>query len=202
MDAISKYTVDQLRQLIEHGKPGNIPAEAVRQIELMEVVRSMYSKYETKTMIINTLMSPVYGVSRNMANKIFVDALNYFYSDNKIKSEAWRQIYANKLEDLAAYALACDDIAQSRRCLKDAAQMRGVFDEKVQEIPDELRQRPIVIYTINPEQLGLARANRQELAKMIDEIPDINDSDRKRVKRDAGVFEFQLFEETNETDQD
>ena len=80
--------------------------------------------------------------------------------------------------------------------------MRGVFDEKVQEIPDELRQRPIVIYTINPEQLGLARANRQELAKMIDEIPDINDSDRKRVKRDAGVFEFQLFEETNETDQD
>lgn len=179
-----------------------MPAEIVRQLELMELVRSMYSKYETKAMIINTLMSPVYGISRNMANKIFVDALNFFYSDNKIKSDAWRQIYANKLEDLAAYALACDDISQSRRCLTEAAKMRGVFDEKVQDIPDEMRQRPVIIYTINPEQLGLPRVNRQELAKMIDEIPDINDSDRKRVKRDAGVFEFQLFEESNETDQD
>ena len=103
----------------------------------------MYSKYETKTVIINTLMSPVYKLSRQQANKLFVDSLNYFYSDNKIKSDAWRQIYANKLEDLSAYALACDDIAQSRRCLNDAAKMRGVFDEKVQNARtfDQQRRR-------------------------------------------------------------
>lgn len=202
MDAISKYSIEQLRQLIENGNPSDLPAEVVRHLELMELVRSMYSKYETKTVIINTLMSPVYKLSRQQANKLFVDSLNYFYSDNKIKSDAWRQIYANKLEDLSAYALACDDIAQSRRCLNDAAKMRGVFDEKVQEIPDELRQRPVVIYTLNPEQLGLARANRSELAKLIDEMPDISDSDRQRVKRDASAFDFTLFEENNETDQD
>lgn len=202
MDAISKYSIEQLRQLIENGNPSDLPAEVVRHLELMELVRSMYSKYETKTVIINTLMSPVYRLSRQQANKLFVDSLNYFYSDNKIKSDAWRQIYANKLEDLSAYALACDDIAQSRRCLNDAAKMRGVFDEKVQEIPDELRQRPVVIYTLNPEQLGLARANRSELAKLIDEMPDISDSDRQRVKRDASAFDFTLFEENNETDQD
>lgn len=202
MDAISKYSIEQLRQLIENGNPSDLPAEVVRHLELMELVRSMYSKYETKTVIINTLMSPVYRLSRQQANKLFVDSLNYFYSDNKIKSDAWRQIYANKLEDLSAYALACDDIAQSRRCLNDAAKMRGVFDEKVQEIPDELLQRPVVIYTLNPEQLGLARANRSELAKLIDEMPDISDSDRQRVKRDASAFDFTLFEENNETDQD
>ena len=203
MDAISKYSIEQLRQLIETGNPSALPPEVVRQLELMELVRSMYSKYETKTVIINTLMSPVYKLSRPQANKLFVDSLNYFYSDNKIKSDAWRQIYANKLEDLSAYALACDDIAQSRRCLNDAAKMRGVFDEKVQEIPDELRQRPVVIYTINPEQLGLTRANRADLGKLIDEMPDISDDDRRRVKRDASGFEFTIFEEdSNETNKD
>jgi hypothetical protein len=202
LDAISKYSVDDIRQLIETGEPGKLPAEVVRHFELMEITRAMYSKYETRAVIINTLMMPVYGLSRAQANRLFVDTMNFFYTNNKIKAEAWRNIYADKLEDLAAYSLALDDVPAARRCLNDAARMRGVFDDKVHEIPQEMRQRPVVIYTINPEQLGMKRANSRELAKLIDQMPDLTDQERGRIKRDASVFDFTLFDQNDEADQD
>lgn len=179
-----------------------MPANLVRYLELLEIIRAMYNKYDTKSFIVNTLMSPVYGFCRRDANRLYFDALNFFYSDNEIKQSAWQNIYAEHLENLAYYAIEKDDLDVARRCFIDAANMRGVGKEQKNEIPPEMLARPVVIYSIDAAKVGIPKASRPELAQFIDNLPEISERERVRVKRDAGVFETTLFEDLITNDEE
>jgi len=194
-DALEAVDLNILQHYITTGKSSGLPNDVVIYLELLEMVRSMYSKYETKNFIINTLMAPVYELSRKLATQLYFDALNFFYSDNSVKQKAWENIYADHMEKLAYYAIERDEIENARRCFMDAAKLRGVGREERSEIPQEMLNRPVIIYTLDPEKVGLPMASRKELAEFIDNIPEISERERVRVKRDAGVIETTLFEE-------
>ena len=181
-----------------------MPANMVRYLEIIEIIRAMYSKYETKSFIINTLMTPVYGFCRRDANRLYYDSLNFFFADNDVKQKAWQNIYAEHLENLAYYALERDELDIARRCFMDAANMRGVNKDEKNEIPAEMLNRPVIIYSIDPEKVGIPQASRRELAQFIDNLPEISERERVRVKRDAGVIETTLFEDiiTNDSKPD
>jgi hypothetical protein len=187
--------LDVLQHYIKTGKGSNLPEDLIMYMELLDMVRALYSKYETKSFILNTLMSDQYGLSRYMATQIYIDALNFFYSDNQIKQKAWENVYAEHLDKLAYYALETDDLETARKCFLDAAKMRGVGGDERANVPKEMEQKPVIIYTINPKQVGIPTASRLELAKFIDEIPDITERERARLKRESGVSEATLFEE-------
>lgn len=165
-------------------------------MELIELVRGMYSKYETKGFIVNTLMAEPYGLSRVRATRLYYDTLSFFYSDNNVKQKAWENIYATHLDNLAYYALEKDDIETARRCFLDAAKMRGVGREEKVDIPEEMLNRPVIIYSIDPAKAGIQPASRRELSDFIDNLPEISERERVRIKKDAGVIETTLFEET------
>lgn len=165
-------------------------------MELLEIVRSMYSKYETKNFIVNTLTTDIYGLSRYQATSIYFDALNFFYADNGVKQKAWENIYANHLDNLAYLAIEKDDLDTARKCFLDAAKLRGAGNEQGREIPKEMLSKPVIIYTIEADQVGIAKADRKALAEFIDNIPEISERERVRLQRDAGITEVTLFEET------
>lgn len=171
-----------------------MPNDVVLYLEMLELVRSMYSKYETKNIIIKTLTSPVYGLSREKALTIYYDSLNFFFADNNVKQKAWESIYADHLDNMALFAIEKEDLDTARKCFLDAAKLRGVGRIEKSEIPQEMLTRPVIIYTIDPEKLGIPQASRKELAEFIDNLP-ISERERVRVKRDAGVFETTLFED-------
>lgn len=183
-----------LQHYITTGK-SNLPDEMVIYLELLELVRSMYSKYETKNIIINTLSSDVYGLSKNEATNIFYDALNFFFSDNKVKQKAWENIYANHFDNLAYLAMEKDDIETARKCFLDAAKLRGAGNEQGREIPREMLSKPIIIYTIDPEQVGIPQTSKKDLAAFIDNLPEISERERVRLQRDAGITDITLFED-------
>lgn len=169
--------------------------DLVIYMELLEMVRSMYSKYETKDFIVTTLMGKPYELSRLRATRLYYDSLCFFYSDNEVKQKTWENIYAEHLDKLAYYAIEKDDIETARRCFIDAAKMRGVGREEKAELPVEMFNRPVVIYTIDPEKAGIEPASRRELAHFIDNLPEISERERVRIKKDAGVIETTLFED-------
>lgn len=195
MDALERVDLNLLQDYINAGKTETLPDDLVVYLELLEVVRSLYNKYETKNFIIKTLMSPVYGLSRYLAHRLYVDSINFFYADNEVKQKAWEKVYADHLDNLAYYALEKDDIETARRCFLDAAKLRGVGREEKADIPEEMLNRPVVIYTIDAARAGIPAASRRELAEFIDNIPEISERERVRVKKDAGVIETTLFED-------
>lgn len=194
-EALEQVDLNILQAHINSGRADTLPDKLVIYLELLEVVRAMYNKYETKSFILNMLMSPVYGLTRKRATQLFYDALNFFYADNQVKQKAWENIYADHMDRLAYYAIARDEIENARRCFKDAALFRNVGRDEKTTVPDEMKQRPVVIYTMDPEKVGLPVANRKQLAEFIDNIPEISERERVRIKRDGGVTEVKLFDD-------
>lgn len=193
-EALENVNLDLLQHFIKTGKH-NFPDDLVIYLELLELVRSMYSKYETKNFIINTLMSDIYGLSRHFANKLYYDALNFFYSDNSIKQKAWENIYANHLDNVAYLALEKDDLDTARKCFLDAARLRGAGKNSGWEIPSDYATKPIVIYTMDAEEAGIPQVSKKELAEFIDNLPEISEKDRIRLNKDAGLIESNLFDD-------
>ena len=200
-DALENCDLNMLQDYITKGLVDKMPDDLVIYMELLEMVRSMYNKYETKPFIIRTLTSKTYGISRYMANKLFYDALNFFYADNEVKQKAWENIYAQHLDNLAYYALEMNDLETARRCFMDAAQLRGAGREEKSEMPAELFARPVVIYSMDAEKAGLQSVDRKQLAAFIDSLPEISEKERVRIKKDAGLQEIKLFEDYEEDEQ-
>lgn len=182
-----------LQHFIETGACDVIPDHISLYLEQLDMVRSMYAKYESKSFIINTLLLVYKDLSRYNANKIFNDALNFFYLDNDVKQDAWRNIYAEKLENAALLAWEKNDLEAYRRLISDAAKIRLSKVEPTQ-IPDELLDRRPVFYTIKASDVGIEEIPRNQLAEFIDKL-EITEQEKEKVKNDARVSDFLLFDE-------
>lgn len=182
--AFERITYDQLQVFIDSGKQNSMSTELVEYLTLLEMVRALYDKYRTKKYIIDLLAQPPYELSRYLAQKIYADTLNFFYSSNPIKREAWANIMADKLEKLAELSIADNNFDNAFKCYSKVADLRMGKENQV-EVPLELRDRRPVFYTINPADLNMPPVNRRKLAQFIDGLTDIPQDERSRLHRDA-----------------
>lgn len=197
---LTKVDYDLLQQAIASGNSKSLSPELIQYLDHLDVARSMYAKYESKRMIINTLMSPAFGYSRYNANLIFSDAMNFFYSNNEIKKEAWLNIYAERCDELAFLAIEKDQFEEARRLIKDAATYRGCLNEGKEEMPAEMYRRSLTIYTMDPEDVGIKRESRSQLSKFIDSIAEITEEEKSQLKRDALVDQPDFFQTLDQGD--
>ena len=175
---------DQLQLFVEQGRTDKMPEKLVEYLQVMELIRSLYDKYKSKKFIYNLLKLPPYNLSEYRINKVYTDALNFFYSDNTIKRQAWANIYADKFDKLALLCIEADDYQAAGKNFEIAAKLR-MGEEKEQVIPSELRDRRPIFYTINPKEVNFPKVNRRELAQWIDQLPDITLEERARLHRDG-----------------
>lgn len=191
---LTKVDYGLLQQAVSAGKSNALSPELNQYLDILEVARSMYSKYESKRAIINTLIAPTFGYSRYSANIIFQDAMNFFYSNNEIKKEAWRNFYADRCDELALLAIEKDQFEDARRLMKDASLYRGLFEEGKEEMSADMYKRSLTIYTMDPEDVGVVRENRLKLAQFIDALDDITEDEKGQLKRDALVDQPNFFQ--------
>lgn len=175
---------EQLQAWIETGKSKQMPEDLVSYLQALELVRSMYDKYVSKKFIIKTLSLQPWSLSEYRAQKLFNEAINFFYANNEIKREAWAQVYADKLDKIALLAIESDDYQTAQKCTLEAAKLR-MGEKSNQTIPRELLDRRPIFYTIEPKDVNLPKANRNKLAQWIDSLEDIPNDTRNRLHRDA-----------------
>lgn len=198
-EAVDSHQLDRI--LKTGGLDSLTPAER-EYFDLMNVARGLHARMMmpggnrivTKAGIIKVLKSDAYGLSDWMARQVYTDALNFFYADEGISTRAWSNLYADRLDKLANLAASMGKLKDARGFIKDAAKLRGCFDEQAPEIPQELLDAtPVTIYTADPESLGAPKADRREIEKFIDSIPDIPEINRQRIKEDAGITRRNLL---------
>ena len=195
-----KTYLDDLKILIEKGNSANLTTLQIEFIEQIDYIRGLFLRWNSKPFIINAVRLKWPKLSRNQVVKLYNDSINFFYLDNEIKVEAWRNIYAEKLDSLATLAVEINDIEQARRCLVEAADIRGVKKDKPQQLPEHVLERQPVFYTMDVEKLGLPKINRYELAAFIDNL-DLTSMEKLKLKRDSMIedspFEILLDDEKN-----
>jgi hypothetical protein len=194
--ADSKY--DALLSYIETGASDNLSTEMVEYLSTLELIRSMHMRYENRQAIVKFIQGPPYSLSPYLANKYYSDAINFFYLDIDIKKQAWRNMYAEMLERSAEIiiktAKTSKDIDIYKNVILAAGFMRQLGEPEPDDIPEEFFQKPIKVYTIDPELVGRKKANRYELARHIDSL-DIPEREKLRVKGDALIEDLDLFPE-------
>jgi len=190
---------DMLQQYINTGHGDNMPEEERLYYEQLDMVRCLHNKYESKSFIVNALKTSYPDLSMYLANKVYYEALNFFYLDNAVKKEAWANVYAEKLDNAAVIAFEMNDMKTYKELVVEAAKMRGVFKEDKAELPEGFYDRRPIVYSIDASMFNLPKANRNTLANYIDNLPDIPESDKKRLhlegmtgKSDASVLDVNI----------
>ena len=177
---------EQLQGLIERGETKNLPARIVQFYEQVDFIRCLHNKYENKNYVVNAVILQWPKLSKHQAIQLYYETLNFFNLDNPVKVEAWANIYADRMDQMAMICYEMGDMETWRRMTMDAAKLRGVGKDKPNQIPDELLDRRPVFQTIRIEDLGLQKANRKEMAAFIDNL-DITEKQKSKVKREAMI---------------
>ena len=192
----------QIERILRTGDLDSLTPAEREYFDLMRVVRGFHARMMmpggnrivTKAGIIKILKSDAYGLSDWMARQVYTDALNFFYSEEGVTTRAWSNLYAERLDKLANLAASMGKLKEAKSLITEAAKLRGCYDEAAPEIPQELLDAaPVTIYTADPESMGATKADRKELENFIDNIPDIPEVSRIRVKEDAGIRKRNLY---------
>ena len=197
---IDQVNIRDIYDFMETGDPKNAPSHIVEYLELLDMVRGMFLRidiYGSKEAIIKHLMvAPKYKLSRYKAAQVCDEAQEYFYRDSKISKDAWRNIYAEKMEKMINFAmLTVKDVSDAQKVIKmclDASILRGVNEPDKEELPAEIFQAPFVVYTWDTDALDMPKVNRQKLSEMIDNFPEITEKERIRIKQEALIPGFKL----------
>jgi hypothetical protein len=192
----SKY--DLLLAYIDTGANKDLPQEMIDYISILELIRGMHMRYENRQAIVKFLQQPPYSLSYYQATQRYSEAVNFFYLDHDIKKQAWRNLYAEKLDRAADLVLktssSAKDIDIYKNIIYAAMEARGLSRPDNEDIPKELFQKPVKIYSLDPTQLGRKRANRIDLAKHID-LLDIPEAEKQRARADAMIEDIVFLPE-------
>jgi hypothetical protein len=196
---INDVGLDDLKEFLETGNPDNAPEAIVQYIELLTRIHGMtlrIDKFGSKEAVLKHLIA-FEGLSRYKASLVYNETLEYFYTDKEVSKKAWRNFYAAILDQEINFSRRIKkDTADSKRIaemVEKAANMRGAFDEEIEELPEELFRTPYIVYTCDPELLGLPKVDRNKLSAQIDAYPELSEKEKIQIKREAQILPINIF---------
>lgn len=196
---IDSIDIQDIYDFMERGDPKNAPQHIVDYLNLLDKVRGMIMRIDqfgSKDVVVKHLMV-VDGLSRYKASQVYDEAVEYFYASQRVSKAAWRNVYADKMDKMISFSMqivrTVDDARKVVQMIKDVGEMREVHVEDKENLPEELFVPPVVVYSLNPEDLGLPKANRHALAKIIDELPELTEKERNRIKQEALAIPLKVF---------
>lgn len=201
---IQDLSLEQIDSFIKNGDPKNAPAEIVSYLDMMDKVRGMYNRngdFPSKNAIIKHL-TKVDGLSYYLANNLYNNTVEYFYLSIPIKKDTYRNMYAEKLDQLMSFSIATmtgpKDAKAVADIIKIAMSARQLDVPEVEELPAELFDKPWKLYGMDPSYLGLQPPNRNRLAQIIDNLDDVTEGQKDRLKQEAGIQPITLFVDEQE----
>lgn len=196
---INDVDIQDIYEFMERGSATNAPTHIVEYLNLLDLVRGMIARIDvngSKDVVVKHLMVHR-GLSRYKASQVYDETIEYFYVSNRVSKSAWKNVYADKMDKMINFAMlqtrTVDDARKVVQMLKDVGEMREVHVEDKNDLPEDLFKAPVVVYTLNPEDLGLPKANRQKLAEIIDGLPELTEKERVRIKQEAMALPLTVF---------
>jgi len=187
-----------LSHIYEYINNGEVEAKVdpniIQYLDYLDKARSMHlriNEFGHKDAIIAHFIK-VEKLSRYLANNIYNDAMEYFYSDKQISKDAWRNIIAQRKEKnyILAIQIAKDtkDVAAADKILDSMAKVLGLDQIDPPQIPASAFTQPFKMYSIDTEFLGLPKKNKSEIKKMLEKFPEISEKLMLRLQEEAGAL--------------
>lgn len=172
--------------------------EMILYLEQLDKIRGWHYSLMTENKVINALLLDYKGLSRREAKTRYADAINYFYGDTTIKKEAHRNMVADEMYKAYTAAILSAKEPKDYKIAVDilfkSIEVRGSMESDPDQLPDHILEKKTPVYVIDPEWVGLPKANRNLLAEQIDAMP-ITEFKKIKLKQEAGIESLQIFDE-------
>ena len=197
---IEDISLEQIYEWQERGLDSKkMPEEIVAYFDAMDKVRAMtlrFDRWGSKDAILDYLVG-IEGLSRYLATKLYNQTVEFFYCDTEISKEAWLNRILDMMEkNIQASVLLVKDTndgAKVNKMLKELADVVKELHPDSDELDDAITRKPMKLYTMTPEDVGLPSVNRTEAKKMIEQYPDLPEIVKKRIMQEAQIIPLEVF---------
>lgn len=197
-----KSYFDILQDYIASGCTMELTADELDYYNALYALVGINRKYGKDNAIAFLLHEP-FNVERMRARKMYSEAINLFYLNDTIENNAHRNMMFDNLMKAAQVvlqnAVSSKDMEVYGNLNIQAAKIKQL-DKPDPVKPKEIDEKPIKIYDLNPEAVGLDVANRQILAAQIDSV-DLPEREKVRLKRDANIVDIDFEEMLNDQEE-
>ncbi len=189
-----------LEDWVEKGRTDELPDEMVRYLEQLNFVNGLWNSLNSPQRIISKLVVTYPELDKITAKSRFEDAVTWFYLDDGIKKDAWRNMLFEKMMKLVDAAIlsarSVDDYNKASLILERAYRVKALDKEDPDKIPESAFERPIKIYSDNIGDFAdlPPASNRNLLAQYVDQM-NLQEAEKLRIKQEMGVEAMELFPE-------
>ena len=191
------YTV--LQNWVDNGTSEELPKEMLRYLEQLDLVNRLWNSSHSPQKIISKLVMAYPELNQVTAKSRFEDAATWFYLDDNLRKQTWRNMIFEKQLQLAdatiRSAVSAEDYDRASRILERASKVKALDETEVQKIPDDAFAKPINIFSLDVGDFTDLPQNtdRNLLGRFIDDM-NLEEEQKLRIKQDAGIERKTLFE--------
>ncbi|MBP3343045.1 MAG: hypothetical protein J6L20_01685 [Bacteroidales bacterium] len=184
-----------VQEFLHTGQSAAIPDNLQDYIRKINAVPSIvHYNGAAVSRCIKALRTEFPDLSYSQARGIYEDAMNFFYMDNTVTSDAWDNYYADQFDKLARLSLAMNKPEAAQRAFAKAHELRTRSTDRIK--PGDWAPPTFIISDkIRPEQLGYSKQNLYDIARkaesgfyknLIEGLP-IPDKEKERLFAEAEV---------------
>lgn len=187
---------DRLQDYLASGCTMELTDDEMDYYNALYALIGIQRKYG-KDNAISFLMHDPFQVKRARAREMYNEAINLFFANDSIENNAHRNMMYDNLQKAAQVVLmnahSSKDMEVYGNLMIQAAKIKQL-DKPDPQKRKEVNEKPIKIYMLDTQAVGMPQVNRQLLAEQIDSIPDIPEREKVRLKRDAQVIDVDIIE--------
>lgn len=197
-------TYQKLEDFIQSEGKTDLSNEETVYLEALSMMNSMDRKYGRRNTIA-FFTKPPFNLKHSRASEMYDEALNLFYTDRNIDKKALRHKKAEQLDEAAHVmrlnASCAKDFEVYGDLVMKSAKLLQLDQKDPEPLSKELYLRPVRVFSLDPQAVGIPAINRQSVAAQIDEL-EIPERDKIRVRRDAMLETIPLEDILNELEEE
>lgn len=186
---------ETIQRYFESDEPGNLSVKEQTYLDLLQIIHSFDHQYG-KRKTIKILTTPPFSLSFEYASELYANAIEMFNSGRHNTKESLRRHTADQLDTLyhsiLEKATTTKDYALAASVLEKRSKLLGLNEPDEQTLPAAQYMKTYRLLSLTPEAIGLPAANRDILAAQIDALEDVPESEKTRLRMEAGVEDVDI----------
>ena len=175
MAKYKRYNTGKYYELVQWLEKSDLdtemPADLKEYNAVIDIAHDVYKVFGNRAKGMNYMCKLLHlkfpDIPKNQLQNYIYEAINLYYAETLENKEVYRNIKLQDLDKLLALAYEDNDFELCRRIIRDQAELKGLYNPDENSIPEDFFRPQVVVYSINPEDVGRKPIDKKELWNQI-----------------------------------
>jgi hypothetical protein len=195
---IDKRLIQNIQDYLDSGSVGPLKSDERLWLDCLTLAAGLQRKIGRRNAV--SFFHKTYDMKLSQAQQLVDEAVSLFYRERFTDRKSMRHLLA---ENILESAIIVRDNASSSSDWKvytemqlAAAKLLRLEEKEEDQLDDRLFQKPIRVYSLDVENVGLPAPNRHLLAQQIDSL-EVPEREKIRLRQEALIEPINLEERLN-----